>query len=88
MLAQVEHTVHLCVGGGDAVSAAMKGFHLAKMVRWYSPREVLKMAIADNAELLALSGARSPYPGKLGASKEERSPISLWATAILSRRLG
>jgi imidazolonepropionase-like amidohydrolase len=24
------------------------------------------MATADNAELLALSGERSPYPGKLG----------------------
>jgi len=39
---------------------------LTKMVRWYTPAEVLKMATADNAELLALSGERSPYPGKLG----------------------
>jgi imidazolonepropionase-like amidohydrolase len=36
------------------------------MVRWYTPAEVLKMATADNAELLALSGERSPYSGKLG----------------------
>jgi imidazolonepropionase-like amidohydrolase len=36
------------------------------MVRWYTPAEVLKMATADNAELLALSGLRSPYEGKLG----------------------
>ena len=28
------------------------------------------MATSDNAELLALSGARSPYPGKLGAIEE------------------
>jgi imidazolonepropionase-like amidohydrolase len=39
---------------------------LTKMVRWYTPAEVLKMATADNAELLALSGERSPYAGKLG----------------------
>jgi len=39
---------------------------LTKMVKWYAPAEVLKMATADNAELLALSGLRSPYPGKLG----------------------
>ena len=32
--------------------------------------EVLKMATADNAELLALSGLRSPYPGKLGVVEE------------------
>jgi imidazolonepropionase-like amidohydrolase len=43
---------------------------LSKMVRWYTPAEALKMATADNAELLALSGPRSPYPGKLGVVEE------------------
>lgn len=28
------------------------------------------MATADNAELLALSGPRNPYPGKLGVIQE------------------
>jgi imidazolonepropionase-like amidohydrolase len=50
----------------DASVAAMQGAQLAKMVRWYTPAQVLKMATADNAELLALSGLRSPYAGKLG----------------------
>jgi imidazolonepropionase-like amidohydrolase len=36
------------------------------MVKWYTPAKTLKMATADNAELLALSGPRNPYPGKLG----------------------
>ena len=36
------------------------------MVRWCSPVEVLKMATSGNAELLALSGLRSPCAGKLG----------------------
>jgi imidazolonepropionase-like amidohydrolase len=40
------------------------------MVRWYSLFEVLKMATADNASLLALSGLRSPYQGKLGIVQE------------------
>jgi imidazolonepropionase-like amidohydrolase len=35
-----------------------------------SAAEVLRMATADNAELLALSGLRSPYPGKLGIIQE------------------
>ena len=39
---------------------------LTKLIGWYTPGEVLKMATADNAELLALSGERSPYKGKLG----------------------
>jgi imidazolonepropionase-like amidohydrolase len=50
--------------------ATRQGEQLAKMVRWYTPAEVLKMATADNAELLALSGLRSPYPGKLGVVQE------------------
>ncbi len=51
-------------------SAANQGAMLSKMVRWYAPAEVLKMATADNAELLALSGPRSPYAGKLGVVQE------------------
>ena len=43
---------------------------LSKMVRWFTPAEALKMATADNAELLALSGPRNPYPGKLGVVEE------------------
>jgi imidazolonepropionase-like amidohydrolase len=45
----------------NAEVAATQGAALAKMVRWYKPAEALKMATADNAELLALSGLRSPY---------------------------
>jgi imidazolonepropionase-like amidohydrolase len=40
------------------------------MTRWYTAAEVLKMATADNAQLLALSGLRNPYPGKLGVVEE------------------
>ena len=54
----------------SAESAALQGAQLAKMVRWYTPAEVLKMATGDNAQLLALSGPRNPYPGKLGVIEE------------------
>ncbi|MGF1567307.1 MAG: amidohydrolase family protein [Nodosilinea sp.] len=47
-----------------------QGEMLSRMVRWYTPAEVLKMATSINAELLALSGPRSPYPGKLGVVEE------------------
>jgi imidazolonepropionase-like amidohydrolase len=50
----------------DAARAARQGSQLETMTRWYTPAEVLKMATADNAELLALSDRRNPYPGKLG----------------------
>ncbi|MGZ8160556.1 MAG: amidohydrolase family protein [Methylobacter sp.] len=54
----------------NADNAAKQGAALAKMIRWYTPAETLKMATADNAELLALSGLRSPYAGKLGVVEE------------------
>ncbi len=50
--------------------AARQGEQLAKMVRWYTPAEVLMMATRVNAELLALSGPRNPYPGTLGVIEE------------------
>ena len=50
----------------DAVTAARQGAMLAKMARWYSPAQALSMATSGNAQLLALSGLRTPYPGKLG----------------------
>lgn len=54
----------------DATTAATQGASLAKMTRWYTPAEVLRMATSDNAALLALSGLRSPYEGTLGIVKE------------------
>jgi imidazolonepropionase-like amidohydrolase len=54
----------------DARLATRQGARLAKMVRWYTPGEVLKMATGDNAQLLALSGPRNPYPGRLGVVEE------------------
>lgn len=50
----------------SAANFADQTKQLSKMVRWYAPAEILKMATADDAELLALSGERSPYQGKLG----------------------
>jgi imidazolonepropionase-like amidohydrolase len=39
---------------------------ILKLRTWYTPAEILKMVTHDNAQLLALSGPRTPYPGKLG----------------------
>ena len=54
----------------DVRLAAQQGKQLAKLKRWYKPAEILKMATADNAELLTLSGKRNPYPGLLGVIEE------------------
>jgi len=54
----------------DPVLTAKQGKQLAKMTRWFTPAEALAMATSANAELLALSGPRNPYPGTLGVIKE------------------
>lgn len=50
----------------DAHLATRQGAQLAKLKRWYTPLEILKMATGVNGELCALSGPRNPYPNKLG----------------------
>jgi imidazolonepropionase-like amidohydrolase len=50
--------------------AKQQGAILASLVRWYTPAEALVMATGTNAELLALSGLRNPYPGKLGVVEQ------------------
>jgi len=43
---------------------------LAKLKRWYTPYEALKMATSGNAELIKMCGPRDPYPGKLGVVEQ------------------
>jgi imidazolonepropionase-like amidohydrolase len=50
--------------------ARRQGELLTKFARWYSSAETLAMATGTNAELLAMSGKRNPYPGKLGLVEE------------------
>jgi len=54
----------------DPNLAVKQGKFLAKLKKWYTPFEALKMATHDNAQLFKLSGPRDPYPGKLGVIEE------------------
>ena len=38
--------------------------------KWFTPAEILRQATSSGAELLALSGPKNPYPGKLGVIEE------------------
>jgi len=55
----------------DSKLATKNGKQLAKLQRWYTSYEVLKMATYDNAQLFAMSGPRNPYhEGPLGVVAE------------------
>jgi imidazolonepropionase-like amidohydrolase len=43
---------------------------LLLLKQWFSPAEIFKLVTHDNAQLLALSGPRSPYQGELGVIRE------------------
>lgn len=51
---------------------------LVKLVKWMTPFEILKMATSTNGELMALCGARNPYPAKLGVIE-----AGAWADMLL-----
>ncbi|HAY33223.1 MAG TPA: amidohydrolase family protein [Ignavibacteria bacterium] len=44
--------------------------YILKLSEWFTPFEILKMVTYDNAQLLALSGLRSPYAGNLGVVEQ------------------
>ncbi len=45
-------------------------YELTNRLKWFSAAEILTQATANNAELLAWTGPRNPYPGKLGVIEE------------------
>lgn len=44
---------------------------LTHLANWYTNAEALRMATSVNAELLAMSNMRNPYPGKLGVIEKD-----------------
>lgn len=55
----------------SATLARRQGTMLTHLARWYGAAEALTMATATNGELLALSGPRNPYPGRLGVLEKD-----------------
>ncbi len=44
--------------------------NLVLLRQWFTPAEVLRIVTHDNAQVLALSGLRAPYAGRLGVVQE------------------
>jgi imidazolonepropionase-like amidohydrolase len=68
-----EHKIKTAFGSDMLFSPSLakrQGVMLTHLKRWYDNADILRMATATNGELLALSGPRNPYPGKLGVVEE------------------
>lgn len=50
----------------NPAGTAGQGRQLSKLARFMTPLEALRMATGNAGELLAMSGDRAPYPGRLG----------------------
>jgi len=69
----IKYKLKTAFGTDVLFSSALAGQQnriLASLTRWYTPAETLIMATGTNAQLLALSGKRSPYAGRLGVVEE------------------
>jgi imidazolonepropionase-like amidohydrolase len=68
-----EHKIKTAFGTDLLFSSAItarQGVMLTHLSRWYGNADILRMATSVNAELLAMSGPRNPYQGKLGVIEE------------------
>jgi imidazolonepropionase-like amidohydrolase len=68
-----EHKIKTAFGSDLLFSPIMtkrQGVMLTHLTHWYDNADILRMATSVNGELLALSGPRNPYPGKLGVIEE------------------
>ncbi len=69
----LKHGVNIAWGTdfmfGSPLYGPAQNASLVQLKRWMTPTRALKIATHDNAQLLALSGIRNPYPGELGVVK-------------------
>lgn len=68
-----KHKVKLAFGSDILLNPAAtknQSTDIVKLLQWFTPAEALKLVTHDNAQLLAMSGPRNPYPGKLGVIEE------------------
>jgi imidazolonepropionase-like amidohydrolase len=69
-----QHKVKTAFGTDLLFSSSIterQGLMLTHLTRWYDNADILKMATSVNAELLAMSGPRNPYQGRLGVIEQD-----------------
>lgn len=65
---KVAHGTDTYLNPPDGVTGDVQ--QMERLLPWFSPFEILKMATSSAGELMALCGPRNPYPLQLGVVKE------------------
>jgi imidazolonepropionase-like amidohydrolase len=69
-----KHNVKLAYGSDYLFNPKQnlaQGADVVKLLQWFNPSETLALVMARNADMLALSGPRNPYDGKLGVIEKD-----------------
>lgn len=65
---KVAHGTDTYLNPPDGVKGDVK--QMERLLPWFTPFEILKMATSNAGELMAMCGPRNPYPLELGVVKE------------------
>jgi len=66
---KVTHGTDTYLNPPDGVKDDVK--QMERLLTWFTPFEILKMATSNVGELVKLTGPRNPYPHDLGVVKED-----------------
>lgn len=64
---KVIHGTDIYLNPPDGVAGNVR--QMERLLKWFTPFEILKMSTSNVGEVLRLSGPRNPYPGDLGVVK-------------------
>ena len=67
---KVVHGTDIFISPGPGIGVSEEAEQMERLLKWFTPYEILKMSTGNATELLKLSGPRNPYPGDLGVVKE------------------
>ena len=59
----VVHGTDIFLDPGNGYAGGVK--QMERLLKWFTPYEIMKMSTSKPGELLKLSGPRTPYPGDL-----------------------
>jgi len=68
---KVVHGTDIFISPGPGIGVSEEVEQMERLLKWFTPYEILKMSTGNATELLQMSGPRNPYPGVLGRVQEE-----------------